>query len=201
MMQVPLSLLKIRRLRKLNPAGDRPEIRVRSGGIFNLIEPNASVLSIDDIAHSLSHMCRFAGHTRVFYSVAQHSALVSALVPEPFALAGLLHDISESILVDIPTPLKRLLPEYRVIEERVERALFAKFGVSFPLDPCIKRADQTALVTEQRDLCDMEPSEIECPEGVSPLFERIVPMTSEQAYRAFMERYDSLVCATTRAAA
>ena len=54
---------------------------LRSGNYFDLQDPSASRFEVTDIAHALSNICRFTGHTRQFYSVAEHSVLCSYLVP------------------------------------------------------------------------------------------------------------------------
>lgn len=104
-------------------------IQTLSGKHFNYLDIQHDDIVIEDIATALSHLCRFAGHLPEFYSVGQHSVLTSHLVPQEFALEALLHDAAEAYLQDIPSPLKRLLPDYQVIEARVDAAIRQKFGL------------------------------------------------------------------------
>lgn len=106
-----------------------PEIMTFSGRRIDLLSLNQNVYNILDIAHALSNICRFTGHTRSFYSVAQHSVLVSLLVPPEDALAGLLHDAAEAFLGDVTSPLNQLLPNYQAIERRIGKAILAHFGI------------------------------------------------------------------------
>lgn len=92
-------------------------ILTSTGKRFDLLEPDADMIDPWDICHSLAHLCRFNGHTREFYSVAQHSCIVAELVPEEHKLAALLHDATEAYLGDITRPLKQWMPDYRGFED------------------------------------------------------------------------------------
>lgn len=107
-------------------------------------------IDIEDIARALSNICRFGGHCR-FYSVAEHSVLVSKLLPKEFALAGLLHDATEAYIGDMVSPLKYFLDQYRDIENAVADLISKEFNVDFN-PPEIKHADLTALYIEASSL-------------------------------------------------
>lgn len=110
-------------------------------------------LDIDVIAHSLSQQCRYAGHTRWFYSVAQHSVLVSRLCPPDLALAGLLHDAAEAYLQDMVKPIKDLpcMMDYRVAERIANASIEKRWEVDIHAE-AVCRADRVAMATEVRDL-------------------------------------------------
>jgi len=89
-------------------------------------------IDIRDIAHSLSLLCRYNGHAKHMYSVAEHSVLLAVAAPEGYRREALLHDAAEYLLGDVPRPLK-VLPEFaffREAEAKVEALIFAKFGVA-----------------------------------------------------------------------
>jgi hypothetical protein len=115
-----------------------------SGNLFSPLDPQPKDVHIEDIAHSLSLLCRFTGHARVFYSVAQHSIQVSLRVPPKYALWGLLHDATEAYLNDISLPLK-VLPEYseyRDAEKRLSQVIMTRFGLDPEEPEPVKVADK-----------------------------------------------------------
>jgi Predicted hydrolases of HD superfamily len=118
---------------------------------FYPLYPVLDEICIEDIAHSLSLQCRFNGHCKEFYSVAQHSVLMSLRYSEPeLQLYALLHDASEAYLSDLPRPLK-YRPEfkfYRDAERYLQQLIYIKFGLSSEEPPCIKKADLEMLIDE-----------------------------------------------------
>lgn len=171
----------------------RPDILTANGKYFNFLEPAADTVDIQTIAHALSHICRYTGHVREFYSVAQHSVLVSYLVPPEHALAGLLHDAAEAFIGDVAAPLKRLLPDYKAIEQRVEAVVLAKFGLPAELPTCVKLADLVALATEQRDLMPEHDDEWESIAGLEPDDRKIIAHNPWWSRTRFLQRFEELV--------
>lgn len=176
-----------------------PVILTASGRFFEFRDPAPQSIHLADIARSLSRICRFTGHTTKFYSVAQHSVLVSECLPRHLQLQGLLHDAAEAYLGDVSSPLKQLLPEYKTLERRVEAAIADKFGLPLKLDPMVKYIDLRLLVTERRDLMPAalnHAEDVEAWEWLSdyePIPHRIVPKSPDDAYQSFIDRYLELV--------
>ncbi len=127
-------------------------IQTLNGNHIDYLNISPDQIAIEDIATALSNLCRFAGHLPEFYSVAQHSVLTSFLVSEEFALEALLHDAQEAYVCDIPSPLKRLLPDYRQIENYVESVIRRKFGLPEAVSDPVKYADLIMLATERQEL-------------------------------------------------
>ncbi|HEX6923785.1 MAG TPA: hypothetical protein VF167_00025 [Longimicrobiaceae bacterium] len=141
-------------------------IRTYTGGRFYLTTPAPEDVRIEDIAHALSQICRFTGHTRRFYSVAEHCVHVSKLVEPRHALWGLLHDAAEAYIGDVARPLKHAygMDGYRRIEILVEAAVLDAFHI--PLTPMmewdVKQADLHMLCVEARDLLGITDFEAAC---------------------------------------
>lgn len=127
-------------------------IQTYTGKVFDFLNPTPDMIDIEDIAHSLSNLCRYGGHTKRFYSVAEHSGHMSYMVPEKHALAALLHDASEAYLVDIPRPVKMCLSNYADIEHGLLTAISSRFGFQYPLHEVIKQADSAMLFIERKAL-------------------------------------------------
>jgi hypothetical protein len=170
-----------------------PTILLSSGRYFSFTKPSA--LTVEEVAHALSNLCRFTGHCRQFYSVAQHAVLVSRFMPAEWAYEGLHHDDVEAVVGDMASPLKSLLPAYKLIEADCERTILAGFGIDWA-DPIakavVKQADLQALRTEQRDLMPSKGDVWSCLDGIKPWPVRIVPMPPGDAAAAFIERHHEL---------
>lgn len=138
----------------LSHGADKSVIAVYSGKPFSLTDPRPEDIRIEDIAHALSLLCRWNGHLREFYSVAEHCVLVSRLVPDEWALQGLLHDAAEAYIGDLSSPLKYVMTgsPYREIETNLSAMICERFGTTWPMHPTVKLADNVSAATEKRDL-------------------------------------------------
>jgi len=144
------------------PAREGRWMITATGRRFYPCDPRPEDVCLDDVAHSLARICRFGGHVRCdWYSVAQHSVLVSMVVRDlggspRDVFAGLMHDAAEAYLGDVVWPLKHSAPMdgYRRAEVAVESAVAAHFGIRPTewMSAIVKRADKILLATEKRDL-------------------------------------------------
>jgi 5'-deoxynucleotidase YfbR-like HD superfamily hydrolase len=129
-----------------------------SGRKFYPLAPNPDDVNIDDIAHALANVCRWGGHVKTFYSVAQHSVFVSMTCHPDNALIGLFHDAAEAYLGDIIRPIKYLPSVYEVyapIETLVTHAIAMHLGIpSLEKTKDVEAADQICLAEEFLSLRD-----------------------------------------------
>ena len=169
-----------------------PYIQTYLGNKFYLFDPRPEDIHIEDIAHALSNVCRFAGHVSSFYSVSQHSVLVSQNCNIP--LYGLLHDAAEAYVHDITRPLKyaKGMEVYSKIEKQIIEIIAQRFNLplNFSHYPDIKQADILVLITEARDLMGDPSWTKEFP--FPPLKQKIVPLSPKQAKKLFWNRWKEL---------
>lgn len=170
-------------------------IQTFSGLKFWPLDPRPSEILIVDVAHALSLLCRFNGHIRKFYSVAQHSVLVSHRVPPEDALWGLLHDASEAYIADVTSPVKRSheMSPYRDVERRIMATTCEAFGLPMVQPASVSEADVRMLVTERRDLLHRTdfPWRFDHVEPYGDL--TIVPWSPDVAEQAFLHRFSTIL--------
>ncbi|WP_210202651.1 hypothetical protein [Sinorhizobium sp. BJ1] len=126
-------------------------MQVASGRKFWPMDPRSDEVFIEDIAHSLSLQCRYAGHCLRFYSVAEHSVHLARHLRwqgVDVSLWALLHDASEAYLVDVPRPVKPYLPGYKEAESRVMAAVCERFGLAAEMPPQVHESDNRIIADE-----------------------------------------------------
>lgn len=128
-----------------------------SGAWFYPDDPRPEEITVLDIAHALSHQCRYNGHCPEFYSVAQHAvycadAAAALGLDETVQFEALMHDAAEAYVSDLPRPVKALLPGYYALEDRVLRAIAAKYGFQGQMSGDVRSIDDRVLHTEARDM-------------------------------------------------
>jgi uncharacterized protein len=183
-----------------DPAPPRPGpyLQTVSGRWVNPFDPDPEQLDAGDIARALANQCRFGGHSRVFYSVAQHSVIVSELVESrggdtEDAFAALMHDATEAYLGDMPHPIKhrsRLGTSFREAEAHLEQVIRERFGIRADVLE-IKRVDRALLAAERRTFSAESWHWPEL-EGAEPLDIELTAWSPDEAERAFTRRYAEL---------
>jgi len=164
------------------------------GRQFFPLAPRPEDVHIEDIAHSLAYQCRYGGHTRFFYSVAEHSALMSdwvALTSTPFnALVALMHDTAEAYIGDVIRAIKHRMPQFLEIERAVEEVVFGVFKLPAKLPPFIKELDNRIICDERRVL--MERTRPWVHDELEPLGITIRCWPPAVAEQEFLRRYYAL---------
>lgn len=137
------------------------EIQTFTGEAYDFDNPDPATIRLRDIAHALSNACRYAGHTSRFYSVAEHSILVTKTLEswgydEAWQRVALMHDASEAYVWDCPKPFKPLLGEtFGQFSEKADVAICEAMGLPDPErfhSKTLKTADVTVLIAEAREL-------------------------------------------------
>ncbi len=159
-----------RRMLSLKPTVEHdPWIESYSGAQLHGFKPSPDQLILKDIAHSLSNICRYNGHVRQNYTVAQHCVHVAELLPEELAGWGLMHDAAESFLGDCTKPLKKHamfdLGDGLVTFDHVEGIILfmvsEKFDLPWPIPQAVDDADKAMLRAESRDLMRSKGTHVE----------------------------------------
>ncbi|MFO0474191.1 MAG: phosphohydrolase [Alphaproteobacteria bacterium] len=167
-------------------------IQTYTGLAMYPLDPRPEEVDLVDIARALSNLCRFTGHTRKFYSVAEHSVHCSRIVPPEHALWALLHDASEAYISDVSRPLKNqdAFGAYREAETRLQAAICAKFGLPNVQPEEVKKADAIMLAIEAADL--MAPLRPDWQRWLVDIgsvdISVATPWSPERAFSSFMER-------------
>lgn len=165
-------------------------IETYTGKFVNPLKLKVDDIDIRDIAHALSLLCRFNGHCRDFYSVAEHCIRVSGILKgADNQLTGLLHDATEAYMADIARPVKWALPQVREVEGIIAVAINTRFNLHGDWR-AIKQADNILLATEARDLMSTNGKEWYLPN--SPLEYKIEPMASYLAESNYLRIFDML---------
>lgn len=172
------------------------EFMVSDGTFCNLFDPPRKI-SFEVMVGALSKQCRFNGHTRWFYSVAQHSVLVSRVLSPELAPYGLLHDAAEAYLGDVIRPIKygAGMEAYRAAEKVWQRVIYETFGLDSNLSTKqlqeLMIADNRMLMTEFRDLFPRTPPGLE---GTAEPYDSFIvrPLGPEASEAVFCERFAEL---------
>jgi 5'-deoxynucleotidase YfbR-like HD superfamily hydrolase len=137
---------------------DETTITTVSGWPIDLEDPYGNVYDLEELVAALSKICRFGGHVRGFYSVAQHSIFVAQLAGQfsngnkDSILAALAHDLHEACVGDMVAPMKVLIPEYKDrVERHFEYAIHSYYGIADKMkknEDLVKLADMHARMLE-----------------------------------------------------
>lgn len=170
-------------------------ILTSTGKWFDVLNPDPLQIDLQDIAGALSKLCRFGGHCRQFYSVAEHSILVAELMRQSnvndltLVRWALLHDASEAYVVDIPRPAKRYLSEYIKIEDAIQRAIAERFNLPWPIPQEIHEVDNSILSLELRAYMPEQPEHRLPPLPAMRLLDGLptVPLSPINAEKSFLK--------------
>jgi len=132
-----------------------------SGAKFFIEEGNVEDVPLWDIAHALAMNCRFNGHLKYFYSVAEHSIHVANLSPPEYRLEALMHDVSEAFLPDVPRPFKRFISGFDGYEESLHEKISEHYNLVYPLPPAVAYIDKHIVRAEAERLYKSPPSWVE----------------------------------------
>jgi hypothetical protein len=170
-------------------------IETYTGRQFRPLFPEASAISVIDIAHALSMQCRYSGHTKFHYSVGQHSCLLASYAEQVLkkspieCLQILMHDAPEAYLVDMPRPVKQYMPEFRTWDHRINDCVREWYGVSHLPIPAFQDELDSRIIADERAQLMSDSGNDWGRDSENPLDIIITPWTPEHTEKQFLTRY------------
>ncbi len=168
-----------------------------SGIEMDVFNPGIEDIRIEDIANGLAMECRYAGQCKEFYSVAEHSVLLSLqgqTLEEQKIL--LLHDATEAYLSDVPRGLKMttMYDEYREVEENLYEVIMIYFDLPRVFPQHLKDLDNRITLNEFDVLFDKLPQLwIDKNKVLKPLDNTTIRFWEPKiARRKFLARFEEL---------
>lgn len=163
-----------------------------TGKHLHFLNPNPEEVCIEDIANALGNCCRYSGHVKRFYSVAEHSIIMANYVYNEtrnaeFALTALMHDATEAYLVDVPRPIKPHLEGYMDIEESLSNVIFEKFNIQ-PMGEYIHYLDTNIVRNEAEILFKDIPDWVQYYEKIPNV--ELLNLSPSEAGKLFMETFE-----------
>ena len=134
-------------------------IQTFSGKKLDPLNPQPQSLDIESIVHALTNVCRWGGHCKIHWSVAQHSILVSDILrhqghSEEIQFWGLMHDAAEAYLGDVCRPVKKRIGFEKYESPLLKVILRHVANLSGEIPEVVHQADNIALVSEANLLFD-----------------------------------------------
>lgn len=166
-----------------------------TGRAFWPLDPRPEDINPLDIAHALGHLCRYGGHVRKHYSVAEHCLLLSQAVSPENALWALLHDATEAYIGDMVRPLKQMMPHFQTVEDNLMDVICYRFELEPEMPEEVHQADARILVNEKNALMGPSPLPWE-QDGLEPLAVEIRALSAYQASNSYMARLNELLLET-----
>jgi 5'-deoxynucleotidase YfbR-like HD superfamily hydrolase len=157
-----------------------------SGTKFWPLDPRPEDLNLADIAHALSNICRYGGHCKNFYSVAEHCVLMSEKVTGRNKLWALLHDATEAYLMDLPRPIKPYLPGYAEYETKLMKCIAERYGLPYEMPAEVKDADNRIIFDEMTQNMSYVPDKYK---ALTPLGVTLEYWTPNEARRHFVDAF------------
>lgn len=177
----------------------RPWMQTFSGQRFDVLNPQAKDVRIEDIAHGLAYTCRYGGASKRYYSVAEHCVIMSRYMPGARHLKqALLHDSAEAYIGDLIRPVKHQpeLAIFRKIEAKIEVQVFKRFEIKPTAESskAVKQTDNRILIDEITQLMADPQMYLSTPmfKGLKPLGVTLRCWEPSLAEHMFLSRFKDL---------